>query len=249
MKFACFRFAKKLAICISCIVLAVLAVATVFEVYEPMNLSASARQTSIGKTVVLDAGHGGFDGGTTSVYGDLEKDINLSIAKKTEQFLKVMGFKVVMTRSDDAALAGTKKEDMYKRLEIVKSSPDSIFVSIHQNYFSQGKYFGAQMFFGSGYEQEGKALALTLQENFKNNLIAGNTREIKAAPNDLFLFKKAPCPSVLVECGFLSNYNEAKLLKNDEYQNKIAFTIAQSVAQFYANDTTERTNPNGSSEV
>ncbi len=240
MKFACFRFAKRLAIWISCILLAVFTVAAVFEVYEPMNLSASARQTVIGKKVVIDAGHGGFDGGATSVYGDLEKDINLSIAKKTEQFLKVLGFEVVMTRSDDNALAGTKKEDMYKRLEIVKGSPDSIFVSIHQNYFSQSKYFGAQMFFGSGYAQEGRALALTLQENFKTNLIAGNTREVKAASDDLFLFKNAPQPSVLVECGFLSNYNEARLLKNEEYQNKIAFTIAQSISEFYLDDTTER---------
>ena len=145
-----------------------------------------------------------------------------------------------MTRSDDSALAGTKKEDMYKRLEIINGSPDAILVSIHQNHFSQGKYYGAQMFFGSGYKDESRALALNLQENFKNNLIAGNTREVKPASSDLFLFKKSPCPSVLIECGFLSNYDEARLLKNDEYQNKIACTIAQSISEFVSNDTTER---------
>ncbi|MBQ5816396.1 MAG: N-acetylmuramoyl-L-alanine amidase, partial [Oscillospiraceae bacterium] len=154
--------------------------------------------------------------------------------------LRVLGFEVVMTRSDDSALAGTKKEDMYRRLEIINGSPDAILVSIHQNHFSQGKYYGAQMFFGSGYKDESRALALNLQENFKNNLIAGNTREVKPAPSDLFLFKKSPCPSVLIECGFLSNYDEARLLKNDEYQNKIACTIAQSISEFVSNDTTER---------
>ncbi|MBQ7799263.1 MAG: N-acetylmuramoyl-L-alanine amidase, partial [Oscillospiraceae bacterium] len=211
MKFFCFRFAKKIAAPVAVISLVLLSVAAFVGVYEPMNLSAGARQTALRPSVVLDAGHGGFDGGTTSVYGALEKDINLSIAKKTEAFLKIFGFEVVMTRSDDGALASTKKEDMYRRLNIIKSAPDSVFVSIHQNNFSQSQYFGAQMFYGSQNKDDSRALALILQENFKANINSKNTREVKPAPNDLFLFKKAPQPSVLVECGFLSNYNDAKL--------------------------------------
>lgn len=96
------------------------------------------------------------------------------------------------------------------------------------------------MFYASQNKDESRALALILQENFKTNVNAHNTREVKPAPNDLFLFKNAPQPSVLVECGFLSNYNDARMLVNDEYQNKIAFTIAQSLAEFILNDTTER---------
>ncbi len=249
MRFACFRFAKKIAAPIALLTLAALAVAAFVGVYEPMNLAAGARQTALRPSVVLDAGHGGFDGGATSVYGALEKDINLSIAKKTEVFLKILGFEVVMTRSDDGALASTKKEDMYKRLDIIKSEPDSVFVSIHQNNFSQGRYFGAQMFYGSQNKNDSRALALIMQENFKVNINPQNTREVKPAPNDLFLFKKAPVPSVLIECGFLSNYDDAKLLVNDEYQNRVAFTIAQSITQFYANNVIERTYKNGSAEV
>ena len=105
------------------------------------------------------------------------------------------------------------------------------------------------MFYGSQNKDDSRAVALILQENIKANINPKNTREVKPAPNDLFLFKKAPQPSVLVECGFLSNYNDAKLLVNDEYQNRIAFTIAQSVAEFMANNVIERTYQNGSAEV
>ncbi|MBQ8868249.1 MAG: N-acetylmuramoyl-L-alanine amidase [Oscillospiraceae bacterium] len=249
MKFACFRFAKKIFAPILITALVVSLLVALYKVYEPANLAASARQTAIRPTVVLDAGHGGFDGGAVSVYGTLEKDINLSVAKKTEEFLKLFGFEVVMTRQSDEALSSSKKEDMYKRLDIIKGAPDSVFVSIHQNNFSQSRYFGAQMFYGSKNLDDSRALALALQENFKTNLNPQNTREVKPAPSDLFLFKNAPQPSVLVECGFLSNYNEAKLLANEEYQNQIAFTIAQSIIQFYANDMIERTYQNGSAEV
>ena len=207
---------------------------------KPKSIQAITLKTTIGPNIVLDAGHGGFDGGATSVYGVLEKDINLSIALKTERFLKLLGFNVVMTRKTDEALAPTKKEDMYKRLEIIKNTPDCVFVSIHQNKFSQSKYYGAQMFYGSNNEEDSRALSLVLQKNFKSNIDNDNLRQVKPVENSLFLFKKSPVTAVLVECGFLSNYNEAKLLNNNEYQNKIAFTIAQSIAEFFANNSIER---------
>ena len=181
--------------------------------------------------------------------GTLEKDINLSVALKTRTALRLFGFNVVMTRTEDTALSNTKKEDMYARLEILKKIPDSVFISIHQNHFTQGKYSGAQMFYGSRSEPESRALSLVLQENFKVNLNPQNTRQAKPAPDDLFLFKKAPQPAVLIECGFLSNYNEAKLLEDEKYQTKIALTIAQSILKYYKNAGIERTNKNGSAEV
>lgn len=209
----------------------------VFFLYRllPQSLPISAfKNTVITPTVVIDAGHGGFDGGATSVFGYLEKDINLSIALKLEGILKLLGYKTVMTRTSDAALASTKKEDMYARLEIINKSYDSVFVSIHQNHFSQSQYFGAQMFYGSKNEEESKKLATVLKENFKENINPQNKREIKKAPSDLFLFKKAQIPSVLVECGFLSNPNDAKALSKPEYQTKIAFTIAQSICEYFS---------------
>ena len=188
----------------------------------------------------LDAGHGGFDGGASSIGGTLEKDINLSIALKTRDTLTLFGFNVIMTRSDDIALADTKKEDMYSRLNIAKNNPNSVFVSIHQNYFTEGKYSGAQMFYGSNNQDDAKSLALILQKNFKANLNPQNERQVKKADKSLFLFKKAPQPSVLIECGFLSNYNEAQLLQNEKYQTKIALTIAQSILEYYKSKDIER---------
>lgn len=231
------------------IFLALTLFAGIIAISRPANAVASLKTVTIRPTVVLDAGHGGFDGGATSLTGSLEKDINLQIAKKTSSALHLFGFDVVMTRSDDSALANTKKDDMYARLDIIKNTPDSVFVSIHQNHYSQGKYFGAQMFYGSSIEQESRAMALILQENFRQNLNAENTRQAKAAPSDLFLFKNAPQPSVLVECGFLSNYEETRLLENEEYQTKIALTIAQSICEYYQNAGIERNQKYGSTEV
>ena len=202
-----------------------------------------------GLTVIIDAGHGGFDGGASSISGALEKDINLSIALKTRAALTLFGFNVIMTRTDDRALANTKKEDMYARLDIVKNNPDSIFVSIHQNHYSEGKYSGAQMFYGTNNSADAKSLATILQNNFKENLNPQNTRQIKSADKSLFLFKNAPQPSVLIECGFLSNFNEARLLENEKYQTKIALTIAQSISEYYSNKDVERNLRNGSTEV
>lgn len=190
--------------------------------------------------VLANSAHGGFDGGASSIGGTLEKDINLSIALKTRDALTLFGFNVIMTRTDDSALADTKKEDMYSRLYLAKSNPNSVFVSIHQNYFTEGKYFGAQMFYGSSNEEDAKSLALSLQKNFKENLNPQNTRQVKKADKSLFLFKKAPQPSVLIECGFLSNYNEAQLLQNEKYQTKIALTIAQSIMEYYKLKDIER---------
>lgn len=249
MKVIYSRYMKKTAVAVLSVALISALLVFLLQTHNPVQLVSAVIKTSLRPTVVLDAGHGGFDGGATSVYGVFEKDINLSIAQKTETFLKLFGFNVVMTRTDDSALATKKKDDMYKRLDIIKNTTDSVFISIHQNNFSQSQYFGAQMFYGSRNSEDSKALALILQENFRVNLNPENTRQAKPASSDLFLFKNTPQPSVLVECGFLSNYTDAKLLVNEEYQNQIAFTIVQSVLTFYANETIERTHQNGSAEV
>lgn len=207
---------------------------------RPAGIITSLKTVDITPTVILDAGHGGFDGGASSKAGTLEKDINLSIALKTRDALCLFGYNVIMTRIDDRALADTKKEDMYARLDIAKGNPNSVFVSIHQNHFGEEKYSGAQMFYGSNNSEDAKQLALILQKNFKENLNPQNERQIKNADKSLFLFKKAPQPSILIECGFLSNYNEAQLLQNEKYQTKIALTIAQSITEYYKNKDIER---------
>lgn len=137
-----------------------------------------------------------------------------------------------MTRKSDSALSGDKKSDMYKRLDIINSHKDSLFISIHQNHFSEEKYFGAQVFYGSKNEEQSKNLADIIQQNLKNDINPENNRQIKKAYSSLFLFKKAEQPCVLIECGFLSNKNETELLINDKYQTKIAFCIAKSIFEF-----------------
>lgn len=233
MKFVSIRLTRALFLlpmflCLICVL------ALPLKSYSLSAIANASSNATITKKVVLDAGHGGFDGGTVSVTGNLEKDLNLSIALKAKSFLKAFGFEVVMTREDEGALAESKKQDMYRRLEIAKNNPDALFVSIHQNHYSQQKYLGAQMFYGTQNKEESRALALTLQENFKNNLNPQNTRQIKEGDSSLFLLKQSPLVSVMIECGFLSNYSESKLLENEEYQSKIAFTIAQSITEYYA---------------
>ncbi len=232
-------FGKKIA----ALLLTLGLVAVFGNIFRPARLADALVRTSVGElrpTVVLDAGHGGFDGGTVSLYGTPEKEVNLAVALASCRFLQLFGFRVVLTRSEDTALAADKKQDMHRRLEIIRREPDAVFLSIHQNHFTEQKYFGAQMFYGSRREQESRQLAAVLQDRFRENLNMQNNRQIKPAPADLYLFKNAPQPCVLVECGFLSNPEEAKLLVNPDYQGQIAFTIAQAVFEFQAQPPAER---------
>lgn len=181
-----------------------------------------------GITVVIDAGHGGFDPGKIGVNKVLEKDINLSIAYKLKKFLEQNDIKVIMTREDDNGLykasdRNKKSVDMSKRVSIINSSDALIAISIHQNSFSQESSRGAQVFYHQNSEQ-GKILAEILQERVKNTINDGNHRLAKSNTS-YYMLRKTRCPLVIVECGFLSNWSEAALLKDDLYQEKMAWAI------------------------
>ena len=195
--------------------------------------------TPISKTIVIDAGHGGFDGGAESKNGTLEKDINLAVSLKLEQQLKKMGYTVIMTRSDDTALQSTrnpdaskKKQDMYERKRIMNESGADTFISIHMNLFSESKYKGAQVFY-SKYVKNSKELAQSVQDELRAALDAENKREIKPADDGIFLLKSAKIPAVIVECGFLSNPEEEALLKDEAYQDKIAGAICLGIDNYF----------------
>lgn len=208
------------------------------------NLTNNAVRANAGadgrKVVVLDAGHGGLDSGCVGCNGVLEKDINLAVVKDLEQFLTLSGFDVVLTRSEDISIydngvtgiRNQKISDMENRLEIVKSYPDSLFFSIHQNQFTQPEYFGAQMFYTTNNAGNFK-LAQIMQKNFAS-LQEGNDREIKLLDSGLYLFKDTTQPALLIECGFLSNEKDAKNLSDDEYQKMTAFTIYKGIMEFLA---------------
>lgn len=202
------------------------------------------------RTVVLDSGHGGADGGCVGVNGCVEKDINLAIAKNLEQLLKMSGFNVVMTRTEDVSihsegvegLRNQKISDMENRLKIVQSYPDSLFISIHQNQYTEPEFFGGQIFYTTNNSGNSK-LAQLLQESFAE-VQEGNDREIKIIDNDLYLFKNTKQLAVLAECGFLSNPKDAANLSDSDYQKKIAFTIYKGIMKYYNlnNNTVEENN-------
>ena len=184
--------------------------------------------------VVIDAGHGGADPGKVGVNDQLEKDINLKIAKLLKQFLQTEGIEVIMTREGEEGLyeegASNKKvQDMKRRLEIIESSGAELVVSIHQNSYHEEYVKGAQVFYYATSDKS-KLLAQTLQEQLKE-LDPDNKREAKG--NDsYFLLKKTSKPIVIVECGFLSNREEAAKLSDGVYQEKLAFNIHMGIMKY-----------------
>ena len=197
------------------------------------------------KTVVIDAGHGGEDGGASGPSGTPEKDINLAIAKKLQQLLSVSGYNVVMTRTQDVAIGDNsldtvherKVSDMHQRLKVLESQDNCVFISIHQNYFTQSQYSGTQIFYSQN-NQNSKALAESIKAKVVQMLQKDNKRETKPATSSIFLLWKAEVPAVLVECGFLSNPEEEEKLKDPDYQQKIAFSIYSGFLD-YCSETSE----------
>lgn len=192
------------------------------------------------KTVIIDPGHGGFDGGTSAADGTVEKNINLQIALKLNEILNSMGINTVMTRTDDSAtndesaqtIRQKKVSDIINRLKIIEDYPDSVFISIHQNHFEQSKYSGAQVFYSKN-NPDSKRLAECIRFNFVTVLQPENTREIKQSGSEIYLLHHSAAPSVMVECGFLSNAEETEKLKNEKYQQKLAFTVAMGIIDYF----------------
>ncbi len=205
-------------------------------VRKPEKVSSKA--VSFNNKIIVDAGHGGFDGGAVAMDGTKEKDINLKIAKKLKDILVFNGYEVVMTRKDGNAIndSGTKirskkVSDMQKRLLFMKENPDAVFVSIHLNKYTTSAAYGAQVFYSDNFEKS-KDLAESIKQSIKDLLEPYNNREIKKGTSSAYLLYNAHIPSVIVECGFLSNKQDLTMLKDDEFQNKMAFSIAKGILDF-----------------
>ena len=186
--------------------------------------------------VVIDPGHGGSDPGKVGASDVKEKDVNLAIALKLRDSLEERGVKVVLTRENDACLAtpgatNKKTSDMNNRVEIINSSQADILISIHQNSYTDASVKGAQVFY-HGTSEESRRLAETLQSALISGVDPDNNRAAKEG-NDYFILRKSTCPGVIVECGFLSCPEETAKLVDEEYQEKIAETIAESVCRLY----------------
>lgn len=186
-------------------------------------------QTQAETIVVIDAGHGGEDGGAVSVSGLHESDFNLEISLRLNDFLNLLGIQTRMIRTEDVSVgtegdtvAQRKVSDIRNRVKTVESLDRALLVSIHQNFFSQSQYRGAQIFYA---DTQGSAqLAELLQGTLAAQLDPKNRRQTKAA-QDVYLMSHVSCTAVLVECGFLSNYEEEQLLCTAQYQKKLAAAV------------------------
>lgn len=201
------------------------------------NIKAAASlHDELPVTVILDPGHGGEDGGAVGVSGTRESDINLAVSLRLEQLLTLCGIKTAMIRMDDRAvytegrtISEKKSSDLKQRVNQINATWNPVLVSIHQNHFSDSKYYGAQVFYA---QTEGsQQWAAFTQELLKKTLNPENNRKSKAA-SSVYLMEHILCPGILVECGFLSNRAEEEQLCRDSYQIKLACAIGAAVAGF-----------------
>ena len=189
------------------------------------------------ETVVIDAGHGGEDGGAVSVSGAIESQINLSIAQRLDLIMGLYGIKTLMLRDSDISLHSSdahtirekKVSDLHNRVKIIQSLDDPVVISIHQNTYTDRRYHGAQVFYANG--NLSLPLADITQKYLRNSLDPDNTRKPTPIPNTVYLMKHITCKAILVECGFLSNPQEDALLQTTEYQRKIAAVLACAYMQ------------------
>ncbi len=190
-------------------------------------------------TVIIDAGHGGEDGGAIGKNGAYEKDINLEIAKKLKSRLDSLNIPCVLTRSTDILLydrntdyQGKKKKlDLLARKEFAEKYDNAIFISIHQNSYPKEQYSGFQAYYSSNADTS-RTLATTIEKSVRNSLQPSNNRASKQADSSIYLLDKLQCPAVLLECGFLSNATECNLLCAEQYQNNLCNAIVEGIIEF-----------------
>lgn len=214
--------------------------------YLTFMANSSAAETSsnpfMRKTIIVDAGHGGDDGGAIGIDGTVEKDINLDIALKLEKILKFYGFNVIMTRTEDVmtcddgldSLRKRKVSDIHNRFDLMRKNPDAVFISVHQNKFEDTSQHGTQVFY-SGNNEKSKVLAEAIQISITSAVQPENSRVVKKSGSGIYLLYHAEIPAVLVECGFISNPDEVKKLKDESYRMKLAILIADGLLKYLRN--------------
>lgn len=194
--------------------------------FSPMRLSR--------QTLLIDAGHGGEDGGAVSVSGAVESHINLSIALRTKALMDFFGVDAILLRDRDISLHDSNAEtlrqkkvsDLHNRVAAIEGTEDAVLLSIHQNTFTSPNYHGAQVFFGLN--PQSQPLAQAIQDTIRNTLDPENSRAATKIPSTVYLMNHISCPAVLVECGFLSNPAEDALLQTATYQTKLATVLTAS---------------------
>lgn len=220
---------------LSLVALGLLGVLGGFVLRRDTPVAASAAIS--GPVVVIDAGHGGEDGGAVAPDGTEEADVNLEVARRLDVLLRLMGENTLLLRDSDISLhddsAATIREkkvsDIHNRVDAVNALEDARLISIHQNFFSSSKYSGAQVFYGGN--PLSQPWAETTQSELRACLAPENKRQIKPIDRHVYLMNHISCPALLIECGFLSNPEERWLLKDPGYQTALAAVIAGSYVQ------------------
>ena len=187
-------------------------------------------------TIIIDAGHGDPDGGTTSCTGITESVINLEIAMRLDDLMHLLGINTIMTRknaqsiyTEGESIAKKKVSDLKNRVNLINNTKNPILVSIHQNYFQDGRYSGAQVFYNRN--ENSKQLAAYMQKEFISTLNSGSNRQPKIGQG-IYLLEHINCTGILVECGFLSNPQEEYILRTEAYQKKVCCVIAACISSY-----------------
>ncbi len=191
-------------------------------------------------TVILDAGHGGEDGGAVGVTGLVEKDLNLDLALRLAALLEARGYRVIMTRTEDVLLydrgvdyQGRKKAlDLAARQAVGDAHPEAVFISLHANTFSEAIYHGLQVWYSPN-DPRAAVLAECIRAGVTASLQPENHRQSKPAGSNIYLLYHLQTPAVLVECGFLSNPAECHLLEDDAYRDALALALCEGIAAYY----------------
>lgn len=220
-----------------CVVLSIAVMVVGFMYRFPQSHSAELPLEDA--PVLIDAGHGGEDGGTVAEDGTLEKNINLAISLHLRDILSLWGYSVTMTRQTDisihspecASMRDRKVSDMHNRLSLYNQA--NVVIAIHQNHFSVAKYSGAQVFY-SGNHTNSELLASAIQASLVTHIQPDNARQIKKAGNGIYLLSHTQRPAVLVECGFLSNLEERQRLKSPAYQQRVAAAVFAGLSDYHS---------------
>ncbi len=214
--------------------------------YIERNAVIEVNVTESAPVIVIDAGHGGVDPGSVSADGLLEKDVNLDIALKLNDILTQKGVRTILVRDTDTDISDPgcssvrekKVSDIHNRFALVNETPGSILVSIHQNYYEESEYSGTQVFYSAN-NDDSRVLAQCIQSAVVSGLQPDNTRQIKASGDSIYLLYRAERPSVMVECGFLSNPEESKKLADGEYRQFVAQFVAEGIMNYLGGNTAD----------
>ena len=200
------------------------------------TIAVLSEETANDDYVIIDAGHGGVDGGAVSCTGVYESQINLEISQKLNDVMHLLGIRTIMIRDSDISvytegktIAAKKVSDIRERVRIANTTPNALLLSIHQNTFSDSKYHGTQVFYNGKFDS--KVLAEEMQTSFRENVNPDNKRKCKKT-SGVYLMEHINCSGILIECGFLSNAKEEEHLRNPEYQKKLCCVIGATVSQY-----------------